>query len=253
MGIHRVRKQFRFELKVVYKNSGVEIMKRLSLLAAAVVAGAIAGNAAAQSARPAAQPQPFKPFYIGGGAGWAKLDLETADFPNSGTIDLGGTVGTVAFTSTRDEDSFGWKAFAGWRYNQYLAIEGGYVDLGRANLQYTVPGLTGQADLKVTDHAWTLAAVGSFPVGYNVSLLGKLGVALHYTKTSANVSVPGASAGASESDHRAGFLWGVGAAYDFNPNFGMRVEYENFGTAGESDNTGRMSTRLVSGSAIVRF
>jgi hypothetical protein len=30
-------------------------------------------------------------------------------------------------------------------------------------------------------------------------------------------------------------------------------EYENFGTAGESDNTGRMSTSLISGSAIVRF
>jgi len=228
-------------------------MKRATWIAAAIIAAAMAGTAAAQGTRPAPQAQPFKPFYIGGGAGWAKLDLDTADFPNSGTIDLGGTVGTVAFNSTRDEDSFGWKAFAGWRFNQYLAIEGGYVDLGRANVQYTVPGLTGQADLKVTDSAWTLAAVGSFPVGHNFSVLGKLGVAWHYTKTSANVSVPGASAGASQSDHRAGFLWGLGAAYDFNPNFGVRVEYENFGTAGESDNTGRMDTSLVSGSAIVRF
>jgi OOP family OmpA-OmpF porin len=227
-------------------------MKRFLLIAGGIIAIAATGAAVAQ-AKPAPAAQPFKPFYIGGGAGWAKLDLETSDFPNSGTIDLGGTVGTVAFNSTRDEDSFGWKAFAGWRFNQYLALEAGYVDLGRANVQYTVPGLTGQADLKVTDHAWTVAGVGTFPVGYNISLLGKLGVALHYTKTSANVSVPGASAGASESDHRAGFLWGLGAAYDFNPNIGVRVEYENFGTAGESENTGRMSTSLVSGSAIVRF
>jgi OOP family OmpA-OmpF porin len=227
-------------------------MKQLILIAAGIVAVAAAGTAAAQ-AKPAPAAQPFKPFYIGGGAGWAKLDLDTADFPTSGTIDLGGTVGTVSYTSTRDEDSTGWKAFAGWRFNQYLAIEGGYVDLGRANLQYTSPGLAGDINAKVTDTAWTLAAVGSFPVGYNVSLLGKLGVAWHYTKTSATVNVPGASASATESDHRAGFLWGLGAAYDFNPNIGVRVEYENFGTAGESDNTGRMGTSLISGSAIVRF
>lgn len=228
-------------------------MKRAIWVAVAIIASTLAGTAAAQGTRPAAQAQPVKPFYIGGGAGWAKLDLNNSDFPSSGTIDLGGTVGTVPYTSTRDEDSTGWKVFAGWRFNQYLAIEGGYVDLGRANLQYTSPALAGDINVKATDTAWTLAAVGTFPVGHNFSLLGKLGVAFHYTKTSATVNVPGASAGETESDHRAGFLWGLGAAYDFNPNFGVRLEYENFGTAGESDNTGRMGTSLVSGSAIVRF
>jgi OOP family OmpA-OmpF porin len=230
-------------------------MKTATLIAAGLVAFAVAGAANAQAARAPAQPQAGAktPFYIGGGAGWAKLDLNQGDFPTSGTLNLGAAVGTVAFSSTRDEDSFGWKAFAGWRFNPYLAVEGGYVGLGRANLQYTIPGFAGSADVKVTDSAWTLAAVGSYPFGQGFSVLGKLGAAFHYTKTDLNVSVPGAAAGATVSDRRTGFLWGVGAGYDFNPNLGVRVEYENFGTAGESENTGRMGTSLVSGSAIVRF
>ena len=227
-------------------------MKHATWIAVATVAFAMAGTAAAQGTKPAPQAQPFKPFYIGGGAGWANLDLNTTDFPNSGTINLG-ALGTVPFNSTRDETSFGWKAFAGWRYNQYLGLEAGYVDLGRANVQYLVPGQPGSIDLKVTDTAWTLAAVGSFPFGQGFSVLGKLGAAWHYTKTDTTVSIPGATVSQTPSDRRTGFLWGLGGAYEFNPNIGVRIEYENFGTAGTSDSTGRMGTSLVSGSAIVRF
>jgi hypothetical protein len=45
----------------------------------------------------------------------------------------------------------------------------------------------------------------------------------------------------------------VGGGYDFNPQVGVRLEYESYGNVGEQNGSGRAEVSLVSGSAIVRF
>ena len=50
-------------------------------------------------------------FYAGVGVGQATIEIDDSD------IDF-------------DQDDFGWKAFAGYRFMPYFGIEGGYVDLG---------------------------------------------------------------------------------------------------------------------------
>jgi opacity protein-like surface antigen len=217
-------------------------MKVLTHILVGFVALAAAGTAAAQAAR---APEVFKPVYIGGSIGISNFNLSNSDFPDNITIN-----GTTA-SSTRDGQSTGYQAFGGWRFNKYLAVEGGYTWLGEAKVQYTAPGAF--ADVTYKDQAWTLAGMGTLPFDYGLSLFGQMGVAWHYTKTQVSGQAGALPISDGATDNRAAFLWGVGAGWDFNPSVGLRMQYQNFGNAGSSSNTGSSTPNLFSGSVIVRF
>ena len=220
-------------------------MKALTQILVGVIALAAAGTAAAQAARPAAGTEPFKPLYLGGSIGISNYSLDGNDFPNNATVN------GVPVSSSRDEQPTGWQAFGGWRFNKFLAVETGYTWLGTAKVQYTAPGAV--ADVTYKDQAWTLAGMATMPFDYGLSIFGQMGVAWHFTKTQVSGAVNNLPLSDGATDNRAGFLWGVGAGWDINPTFGLRAQYQNFGTAGSSNSTGTSGTSMFSGSAIVRF
>lgn len=45
------------------------------------------------------------------------------------------------------------------------------------------------------------------------------------------------------SSNKTALAWGVGAGYAFNKNIGVRVEYEDFGRAGDSNNGFTVATK----------
>lgn len=175
------------------------------ILASLSIATALlaAGPAAAQL------KSPDSGFYIGGGLG-------RTDSDQGGAID--------------NKDN-AWKAFGGYQFNRYFAVEGGYVDLGQVSL----PGAT------LDSKAWQGSAVGSLPLTEKFALTGKLGLA----QTETRVSGFG-------SDDNTDPTYGLGLRYDFTRQFGLRGEWERFRLGG-GPVTGKSDTDLYSVNAVFRF
>lgn len=177
---------------------------------------AVLGLASAVLALPAAAQMDMTAFYVGGGIGQSKFKDACNGVSNCSDTD-------TAF-----------KFFGGWQFNPYIAAEFGYNDLGKAS--------AGSADLKGT--AWELSAVGSFPVGANFSILGRLG--------GYHGELKGDSPVGSASDTKTGLTYGLGAGYDLNKNLGFRAEWQRFDKMG-GDTVGKTNVDVLGVSALWRF
>ena len=119
---------------------------------------------------PSANARADRGFYLGAGGGGAKYNGFN-DFCRRAIEELAGT--GLDNDCDTDETVFGWKLFGGWRFNPYVAIEGGWVNLGEAEDETTVAGQTVGAEISVD--GWFAELVGSVPVGESARLLGKIG------------------------------------------------------------------------------
>jgi opacity protein-like surface antigen len=111
-----------------------------------------------------------------------------------------------------DADSTGFKAIAGWRFLDWLAVEGNYVDLGSAD--DTIEDVKIEADVS----GISLSAVGFLPVG-PVDLFARVG-AINWD---ADVS----ALGETFSDDGTDLTYGVGAQFRVW-SLSIRAEYEQF-------------------------
>jgi opacity protein-like surface antigen len=108
-------------------------------------------------------------------------------------------------------------------------------------------------DFKVTwNNGFSVAAVGSLPIGERFALFGKGGI--YYAKTTASLTIQGfpLSSG-SETDTNTGAMVGLGASVDFVRNFGMRVEWERFLSVGGDHTGGESDFDFFSVGFVVRF
>lgn len=163
-------------------------------------------------------------FY--GGLGVGQSNSET----NAGPI-----------AGAKDDKDTAWKAFGGYQFNRYFAVEAGYIDLGRA----TVVGPAGAASFN--SEAWQASVVGSLPVNQQFAFTGKLGVAQTKTDTVGNIGATQIVA----SDHSTDPTYGLGLRYDFTKQLGVRGEWERFRASGSS--FGKSDIDVYSVSGIYRF
>lgn len=116
-----------------------------------------------------------------------------------------------------------------------LEISGGGISNSRgAGTASIVTGDPYNWQMKTT--GWTVSGVGNLNIGNNFTLFGKIGVArvlikedIHWTSGGQGyygVSLKGVSTPSYEKNT---MTYGVGFQYDFNKNFGLRIQYENFG------------------------
>ncbi len=94
-------------------------------------------------------------FFVGGSIGQASLD---EDFDGL----------------TVDDNSTAIRIVAGWRFNDYFALEGGYHDFGDFEQTFDNAGVPGPA--KLSADGFTLGAVGSIPVSERFALTGRAGM-----------------------------------------------------------------------------
>jgi hypothetical protein len=113
-----------------------------------------------------------------------------------------------------DASATGYKAIAGWRFLDWLAVEGNYVDLGSGD--DTVLGEKVKSDV----NGVSLSAVGFLPVG-PVDLFARVG-AINWN---ADLEAPGL--GIRGSDDGTDFTYGVGAQFRVW-SLSFRGEYERF-------------------------
>ncbi len=174
-------------------------MKGQKLLVGSLLAGALS-----LTAGPAAAKENTG-FYFGGSIGYATI--EVAD-----QIDLGDEVDRFKL----DDDDFGWKAFAGYQFLPWLAVEGGYVDFGNVEEKGNLVG----ADLSID--GWDAFVVGNLPI-WVIDIFAKVGVVSWDADVDFTVGDETFSAGTDGED----IAYGIGAAFDLK-HFAIRAEIERF-------------------------
>lgn len=164
-------------------------MKRLTLSALAMALGfGTTGSALAANG-----------LYVGAGVGQASYDVC-------------GALGT-GLTSCDDEDT-GWKVFGGYDFNENLAIEAAWVDLG----EVSASGAGGTATVEVDGIAVDLKA--TLPLNEAFGIFGKVGF------ISWDAEGGGLASGADDDGND--LAYGIGAEYMFSSQFGIRGEWERF-------------------------
>jgi hypothetical protein len=163
-----------------------------------------------------------KTFFAAGAAATLALCGVNAQAADNG-IYIGASVGQ---SSTEYEQSFegedfdfdasatGYKAIAGWRFLDWLAVEANYVDLGSGD-----DNVLG-AKIKSDVSGVSLAAVGFVPLG-PVDLFARVG-AINWD---ADLEAPGL--GISGSDDGTDLAYGLGAQFRVW-SLSLRAEYERF-------------------------
>lgn len=161
--------------------------------------------------------------YIGAGAGQSRFDTDCA-----------------TGLSCDDSDS-AWKVYGGLEMNEYISMEAGYVDLGKARA--SVPGFAGAADIEVNGP--TVQMVGTFVVSPSFTFLGKGGFGILHTEVD--------GAGFARQDTDLEWMLGLGAQYNFTKSLGMRAEWERYFNVGDRSETGDINIDLLTVGLVFKF
>lgn len=137
---------------------------------------------------------------------------------------LGAGMGRSSVDSSEDGISFddtdtGWKFFGGYAFNENIAVEGAWVDIGDFTDNVSVPAL-GVNKMSLDIDGFAVSGVGSLPVGDSAAVFGKLGI----WSWNADGKVVGVSADDSGTD----VMFGVGGSYSFTDAISVRAEWERF-------------------------
>ncbi len=194
-------------------------MKRV---AKAVGTLGLVGFAAMSGQFAMAADDPDSDWYGGVGVGRSKAKIDDARI----TSGLQG-VGLATTSIVDDNRDFGYKLFAGYRFNQYFALEGGYFNLGQFGFVSTT-NPAGTLTGKIKLQGFNLDAVGILPLSERFSAFGRVGLQYARAKDDFNGTGGVVVLDSSPSKTAPSYKTGLGIQYDFNPNVGLRGELERY-------------------------
>jgi len=149
-------------------------------------------------------------FYIGGGGGQAEYqDVDEVE----------SACGVAGAICTADETDTAFKFFAGYRIAPYLAVEGGYLELGEATAEATAP-LSATASLGA--QGGYLALLPQIPIGSTGSIFARVGV----SAAEAELTVTTGGITASDSTGAVALVFGAGAEIRLTETIAIRGEWE---------------------------
>lgn len=154
--------------------------------------------------------------------------------------------GMTANSETKPSSSIsnlGWQFYGGYKFSEFLAIEGGYVNFIDSYGSADIVGdpAIGKLHLSERTHAWKLGGVGAFPVWQDLSVIGKLGVN-HWNSRIKAINITPAGGALSEGLGETVFLrdksgtgiyYGLGMDWALDKNFSLRLEAERFKVDGD--------------------
>lgn len=216
------------------------IGKSSTIAAAALAALLASGQAAAQNSG----------WYVGGGFATTKADFVRRDFT---------TTSLATGTYTAEDDDFTGRIFGGYRVAPNWAVEVGIASLGTYKHRFNNAGNVAVYDYNAS--ALTVAAVAHLPIAGGFSLNGRAGMAftaaeLRLRRDNGTANPPICPDNWWYNDctsQSTNFYWGLGAQFDVNPRWGIRLDYDNYGEVGEEFETGRATIESLSVSAVFRF
>ncbi|OIQ91397.1 outer membrane protein P5 precursor [mine drainage metagenome] len=186
-------------------------------------------------------------FYGGISLGQANLNADAGTLDNG--LNAAGGIGGIS--SSIDSKDTGFKLRLGDQLSQNLALEGGYIDFGKAKYSgaYSLPG-AGSASGQRQVYGFNFDVLGSVPLDNGFSVFGKAGVLLSRVKTSAATADGSASFSNSATTLRPGL--GGGVDYALSKNVDLRAEWERYFKVG-NDSTGKNNADLLSAGLNYRF
>nr|WP_298726468.1 porin family protein [uncultured Steroidobacter sp.] len=154
-------------------------------------------------------------FYLGAGWGQFNVDIENAQ----GVTDVIGNIST--------DDPAAWKAFVGWRFMKWLALEGDYIDLGNPRGDFNAMGSDGHYSVELSGFGAYL--IGTLPITV-FELSAKAGWYWHDVKLRVNFDNVGAGNGdvINTDTNRDAFTYGVGVGVTVIDHINLKIEYERF-------------------------
>ena len=212
-------------------------MKKTSLILSLVALVALGAGASSQAADELA-------WYAGAGIGRADVK-RTSSWATQTDAALRINNGLTSSTLIDSHDT-AWKLFGGYQFNQFVAVEVGYNDLGsfKGVTTVTAPAAS-TATGKWDASAISVAAVGTYPIVDRFGLLFKGGLAV--TRLKASV------AQFNSNETRVQPVLGFGVKFDVTKAIGLRAELERFNNVGDGSTTGQSAVNVWSLSALYRF
>lgn len=125
----------------------------------------------------------------------------------------------------KDSRNEGYKIYLGYQLGRYIALEGGYFDLGDFRFMADTLPVTsygGYTKLK----GWNLDLVGNLPLTARLSAFARLGVTRNESET--RFSSNGLINTADYSDDYTKHKYGLGLQYDISAAFTLRLEAERY-------------------------
>lgn len=161
-------------------------------------------------------------FYGGLGLGQSRARIDV----NRITSELLSS-GLAATDITRHEDRFAYKVFGGYQFNRYVALEGGYFNLGRVGYTATTvpPGwLTGT----MRTQGINLDVVGTLPLSKRLSVIARGGA--QFADVNDNFYGSGAVVvlNPEPSSRKIGYKFGTGLQYEVSRSLFVRAEAERY-------------------------
>jgi OOP family OmpA-OmpF porin len=150
----------------------------------------------------ASAAEELTPWYIGGGVGVNNYEPSC----DQKTMKVCG-----------EDDPYAWDLFGGYLFNEYIGIELGYRDLGRA--EWT------NYDTKSYDVGATgvsLGLVGFYPLADKWSLSSEIGTYSYLLENQQTVN------GQKLSDSGVGLFAGAGVGYNFTDNLKLEAKYRRY-------------------------
>jgi OOP family OmpA-OmpF porin len=174
-------------------------------------------------------------WYVGASVGQSAIKASSGEIESGFLLDDGFT----ASGTTLDKKDTGWKGYAGYRFNRFLAAEAGYADLGSASFNTTIvaapAGTTPPPPFPIHATAKArgvfLSALARWPVTQDLSLFAKAGVFRSDAKFTEVFTDTGATR-VSRTDRRSDATYGVGLQWQFTGTVGARLEWERFRNIG---------------------
>jgi outer membrane protein OmpA-like peptidoglycan-associated protein len=170
---------------------------------------------------------PDRPWYLGVSVGDSHLQPETIPLRNALTLQ-GASLSDVRFHSHEP----GYKVYLGTMLGPYLAMEAGYFRLGEVDFsaRTQLPDTT-TAELiagRLKSQGPELALIAMLPLGQQLSLSARLGLAYHNTK--APLFYPAALNldGFAVSKDFLEYSFGGGFHYQWSPTWSTRLELEHY-------------------------
>lgn len=133
-----------------------------------------------------------------------------------------------AITSYSDGDNdSGFKVFTGYQFNNFIAVEGGFFDLGDFDYRTTTtPDGYQYGNLDVD--GWNIDLVGTLPLTQRLSALGRYGFS--YADTGSSLYGIGSTPSTQTTFHekKSNYKYGFGLQYAFTDALDLRLEAERF-------------------------
>jgi hypothetical protein len=178
-----------------------------------------------------AQGQDQKGFFIGGAIGSATNDINANDFA-SGLSAGGYDVSDV----TLDDSATGWKLSVGYMFNEYVGVQGSYVDLGDLETEFTASVPPDQVDALLArgtalfpgrGEGFLLDVLVQYAFSERVSVYGTVGWFVAEPESEQTV-ISGGTGTAVRSDDENDVAGSIGLKISVSDSVDIKLGYERY-------------------------